>query len=327
MALNTKEKAKQLNNSIIFDVHKFSEFKEVNQATDHLYELLNAELDGNVSIAKRHIKTIVINLYNAYLQDPNCYIAYSRNNNDYLNKRSRYNKLHISRKTVLIVDALKETGFIEHHNGFYSSAKSRLPRMRATPKLIDLILDEYGFKYKMIQRPKNTEVIILRDKDKNNIEYKDNPRTEKMRVDLNKYNELLSNTDIAIPSVAYPDPFTKRVFNNGSFLDGGRYYGGEWQRINSDERAQIKLNGSPVVELDYSGLHIVLLYAVKGIDYWGQIKVDPYTLPSHKGEKQLRSFFKQVTLIAINALDESSAIKAITSEINFKPDKWGWVRE
>lgn len=322
-----KEKAEKLNNSIIFDVHKFSEFKEVNQATDHLYGLINAELDGSVSIAKRHIKTVVINLYNAYLKDPELYIAYSRNNNDYLRKKSRYNKLHISRKTVLIVDVLNEFGFIEHHIGFYSKQKSKLSRMRAAPKLIDLIFNEYSFKYEMIQRPENTEVIILRDKDKNDIEYTDNPPTEKMRADLNQYNTLLMNADIVIPSVAYPDPFTRRVFNDGNFLHGGRYYGGEWQRINSDERAQIKLNGSPVVELDYSGLHIVLLYAVKGIDYWEQIKTDPYALPSHEEDKQLRSFFKLVTLIAINAKDEASAIKAIRNKINYNPNDWGWVRE
>ena len=83
-----KEKAEKLNNSVIFDVHKFSEFSEVNEATDYLFNLINTQQGDNVTIAKRHIKTVVINLYNAFLQDPKLYVAYSRNNNDYLKKKS-----------------------------------------------------------------------------------------------------------------------------------------------------------------------------------------------------------------------------------------------
>ena len=30
-----------------------------------------------------------------------------------------------------------------------------------------------------------------------------------------------------------------------------------------------------IIEIDYSGLHIILLYALEGIDYWKEVKNDP----------------------------------------------------
>ena len=50
-------------------------------------------------------------------------------------------------------------------------------------------------------------------------------------------------------------------FNNESFEDGGRFYGGWWQSIPSEYRKYISLNGDLTIEMDYSSIHIHLLYA------------------------------------------------------------------
>lgn len=60
-----------------------------------------------------------------------------------------------------------------------------------------------------------------------------------------------------------------RVFNNSSFNDGGRFYGAQYQRLNSTERSRIMINGNPTMEIDYSSLHPNMLYHINNIDYHG----------------------------------------------------------
>ena len=107
-----------------------------------------------------------------------------------------------------------------------------------------------------------------------------------MRLAVQQYNKLLEKTFIDIQSVDKParielpqgtrrrrtnrrvfvnithhDKFVRRIFNNKSFSDGGRFYGGWWQRIDSKFRKDIRLNNSPTVEIDYSALHVILAYS------------------------------------------------------------------
>jgi hypothetical protein len=56
-----------------------------------------------------------------------------------------------------------------------------------------------------------------------------------------------------------------RAFNNGSFDQGGRFYGPWWQRVPSERRKFITINWLPTRELDYSNLHPAMLYAMEGI--------------------------------------------------------------
>jgi len=64
-----------------------------------------------------------------------------------------------------------------------------------------------------------------------------------------------------------------RVFN-GSFEQGGRFYGGWWQGMPRAARPFITINGEPTRELDYAGLHLAMLYAKIGEPLHG----DPYAL-------------------------------------------------
>jgi len=57
-----------------------------------------------------------------------------------------------------------------------------------------------------------------------------------------------------------------RVFNNGNFNYGGRFYGAEYQQLSGKERRSMLINGSKVVEADYSAFHIRMIYHLVGID-------------------------------------------------------------
>ena len=82
----------------------------------------------------------------------------------------------------------------------------------------------------------------------------------------------LREEGINLPSRLYTHRTVYRVFNNGSFDQGGRFYGGWWQQIPSGLRKHITIDGQWTIELDYSALHPRLIYAERGIQYEG----DPY---------------------------------------------------
>ena len=94
-----------------------------------------------------------------------------------------------------------------------------------------------------------------------------------------------------------------RVFNRGDFRYGGRFFGGEYQQMNKQERNEILLNGNKTVEADYSGLHLNMLYHLSGLEFL----TDPYLAVSD--DIELRKVLKLVALIAINAVKRDRAIK------------------
>ena len=248
----TRAKAKALANSRPFDVHKWSEYPEVNGAVDALYEDLRSDpqFKGSGKLRKKHIKVIILDLYAKCLTDPSMYVAYSRRKNDYVGDK-RYNKLHISYLTPKIVDALVTRGYVENHKGYYDrkSGNSRMSRMRATQELINLIVSTHHIVPRMIQVARNKECIILRDIDDETgkrieVPYEDTAETNRMRREITAYNNLLRQTFVDVPffdrlnrsraspvTIDWYDKFVRRIFNNASWEDGGRYYGGWWQRL------------------------------------------------------------------------------------------------
>ena len=144
----------------------------------------------------------------------------------------------------------------------------------------------------------------------------------KWRELLHNYNRLLSNTFVDIGSLESPsvkttywdkkakrertrtvfigqhNKYVKRIFYRNDWSLGGRIHGGWWQQVKSDYRKHILINDQPTDEQDYSGLHITLLYALKGI----QPPSDPYSLnyTTDLTSAAQRSVVKQLVLLAIN---------------------------
>lgn len=126
----------------------------------------------------------------------------------------------------------------------------------------------------------------------------------------------------------------KRVFNNGSFRQGGRFYDAEYQFLSEEERSWITIDDEPVVEIDYKTFHSRILYHKEGID----IKGDLYQM-AHP-EKELRPAIKKLMNIMINTKSDFRAVKAFeddlmedekdaeikTSMLRHKVDAWSLVR-
>ncbi len=79
---------------------------------------------------------------------------------------------------------------------------------------------------------------------------------------LRRYDALMSGTLVTIGKTPYQSGLTSmtRIFSQGSFNKGGRYYS-QIQNLRSETRPYIYLNGEPTIEIDYSSFHPALLYA------------------------------------------------------------------
>ena len=347
--IDTVNKAIALDNSSLFDVHKLSLYPEVKHLVDYFFDYLkkrNKKFEGkNPTKNKTQLNTLIINLYLNYINDKSRYTAIYLRKAYYDNLEERYNKLWITKILIDIVHELHNESFIELEPGYFSNGKSRTTRIRGTNKLFTLF-DKNNFHEFMIQVSKDKEVIILRDEingKQENISYEDTSDTIEWRKNIQKYNELLEKTYIDIPSFSksgirinqrknkkqfrtiYLSQWDKtviRVFNNNSWKDGGRFYGGWWQRIPSEHRKHIHFFSTPSSEIDYSGLHINLLY--RKCNKKMPMK-DPYVIEGIPNEGSNRAIIKIILLSIINANDIKKAIKSIRQKINYSEELYEWV--
>ena len=153
------------------------------------------------------------------------------------------------------------------------------------------------------------ETIQLKNTNGQLVKYTDTAETRGMRINLKKLNTLLEDTDIGStrpsnPLTDFDEDFSGektdlyRVFNNGSFGDGGRFYGGWWLQAKKHLRRTITINGQPTIEADFKGLHPAILFAKQGMS----IPPDPYALvPKVVGNDMLRKHAKTTFLALLNA--------------------------
>ena len=247
---------KNRNHSRPFDVHTWSDHPEANNFVNPIFdELYGDEVDelGEKSIQKRkkQLKTLLLDLYLAWRDDPTLSLGIARDANAFKAK-SRYNELHISKLIREIIDKLIQSDFILQKTG--SEISGFQTRLWATSKLIEQF-KVVDIPYVSYDNHGDRECIILRDEKRKEIEYDDTDDTNTIREQLRAYNELISRTFIDMPTLEEafiemnsedPDKpsklyvnqsvakkFVKRIFNRSSFDFGGRFYGGWWQNCPS----------------------------------------------------------------------------------------------
>ena len=337
------------NYSRVLDVHIWSDYPEVNDFINLIYDAYFSNQNGKKSIAKKHIKIVLLDLYVAWLDDPDLCIAVNMTR-DFYSKNfgtdtTRYNELNISAKTIHVVTTLKDKGLVGYKRGVEAQegyGSGFVSRIWAEPKLISMFERSALNKF-MIYSHYDREMLVLRDEDKNDINYADTEETESQRLVVQQYNDILERTFIDIGSANSPrleieknkgsksqdkphyvhilhkGKFTHRVFNNSSWDEGGRFYGGFWQRIGQDYREQILINNEETVELDFSSLHPVLAYVQAGVDYWKEHDIGPYDISVNGIEdaKVSREVIKKLFLLALNAKDQTTLFKAFRSEFDY----------
>ena len=269
-------------------------------------------------------KVIVLNLFRAYTAGADYWVSLSLNRNSYTLSRyyqSGLNYGHL-RHIFKVLRADKQIRFIPGYfdrSRFGNTKFSRSKRTVIRPaRLVEELLLKIRPEY-IIRHP-NQELIELKDSNKRLQDYCESKSTIRMRSVLKAYNNLLKRSFIVLGVIApeyvdFSDTTIKRVFNNKSWKQGGRFYGGWWlDKIKSNARHDILINGNPTIELDFKALHPFMLYQRQGI----HLKIDPYTpcqYDNYSDTKKHRNLAKDLLLICLNASDEGQAINAIEEDI------------
>ena len=208
-------------NSRPLDVHKWSEFPEVNTFIDDLWGkfLISFPHHGKrkrgaqpKAKPKVQFKVLILDLFVCWAEDTDQCLGVSRNRNDYLSVHSRYNKLHISPLIIEYCDQLRELGWIVLINGSYhhdDPSKNRRSRIKAAEFLVSRFeearfgidaIDSFSEREPLVLKLKSYDLDPLGNETAFNeeIEYEETEHTVRMRTILSRYNDLLKNTHIDI---------------------------------------------------------------------------------------------------------------------------------
>ena len=221
-------------------------------------------------------------------------VAVQRRANAYRGKPIWLNGKAMARTTRLLVDA----GLIDLVKGRHNVAATTLS---ASPDLLFMALDAGVTEQSLVYRMPSERAIRLRKGNRNTdlVAFEFNPERKAWATGIADYNAFLGEQNICIDlSAAEMAQLTDRMnedrprgklpyikpellkkclyrqFNNNSFDEGGRLYGGWWINCPKELRKRITINGKPTVELDFAGCLIRMLYHLAEMDYLD----DPYWL-------------------------------------------------
>ena len=242
------------------------------------------------------LETIIANLFRF---PPNThYIYITRDKTVFSSEEMKAYKITYS-NFIPLINFLKQKQYIEEKS-FSNDRQSKIgwrTRVRATPKLFKKC-SEVSL---IMVTSRNLGQVRLKDKNKKLIPYRKTQKLVKLDKNITQLNKLLDKSfiDICISKeeiqhcllerdkgdtllnsdkikiqnsvplghqIDFTDKSLYRVFNNNSWSQGGRFYGGWWETIPSNLRPYIRINGASTCELDFSNLLIVMMYHEKKLD-------------------------------------------------------------
>ena len=203
---------------------------------------------------------------------------------------SRYGDPNLTfKQTVFAYNGLLKLGLIqETQRGYFNqeTLEGSITRFAANDELLSIFSVIKGDPFKAIQPDFSSESIILRDKidgKKQQIDYLDTPGVIEMRDNLLLINKCLNAhyPDIRIRDDEWfllqerimADPKKQpidlsrrtlvRIFSEGRFDRGGRFYRGWWQNVPPEQRPFITIAGKKTCEYDFCQLNPHMVYFLR----------------------------------------------------------------
>lgn len=241
-----------------------------------------------------------------------------------------FNKLITVLKEEGMIDVVLGGDFIYHEhidsNGEIkkiATGKRTVSKMVVNEKLLTLLQDK-TIKYSM------ENIMILRDEDKNDLQY-DPTQLQLQQIHFLKgYNEHLSDFKFYDKNgKLIAEPFLRRIFNT-SFEMGGRYYTqmGVIQTMASEDRLKITVDGRKCCEVDAVALHPSILATRAGInvdydpyDFEVPAEIDYEAIEKYKikyGRNQydpVRNLNKIAVLLSFNNKTRGAALQSISRKL------------
>ena len=193
-----KQNHNWLNDAIPLDVYQSSStrFKNlVNQLFEEITPLITVSSKPR---QKDALKTVLTNLYHAHRNDKP--VRYSRDKNHYTSDR-RYGQLFFKYDRLIpIIDSLEQLEYLEQKTGYFlrEDEEGKQTRMWGTDKLWT-IFQEHKLNLPGFYQPADKEeIIILRNRDKQDVGYRETPKTQNIRENLERYNSFVKEHKISV---------------------------------------------------------------------------------------------------------------------------------
>lgn len=276
---------------------------------------------------KEQQSIFIKNLFLAALNKKKLAIHLGRN---YYVKNAKYDK--ISYKCSLkIINYLEERGYVRLIRGGSVKGIWKISRLELSHELVKLLLVNVTSGY---AKDDYEKLVVLRDSDGMDVDYRGKPEYDSFQEKIEAWDERLFNYNQSLIDHTYhgffetighiqvhPSLFQlRRIFNHSSFSLGGRLYGGVHQNWSKDARAKMLINNKPVIELDYSGCMIRMMYHLKGTECPYK---DPYLAVVEKSnliKSKLTPLatkgLREVVKVALITMVNNSSLNNATSSLN-----------
>ena len=223
-------------------------------------------------------------------------------------------------KFMKILDWMEKNDYIVKYKGYFiSNNNSATSVILGTKKLYDGMSDEFldccGVSFSDIKMKYNND-----DGDIESISI----YGETINDNLETINRHMIKYDVYMLERIMTTNLIARRFCRGNLTSGGRFYKSTVLTVQSKNRKNIFIDGSPTCELDYNCLHINMLYNKIGEVYDGDAYDLDGMIPTKFNvfdEYTIRPIIKKALNSMINARDRKSCIKSILQNISYNYPK------
>ena len=224
---------------------------------------------------KRHVdmaSALVLDLAHLWVTAPEGWLAVSLQKGFYSPERRQAGFL--TEKFIDLVNLLAAAGVLELRRGFQGAmGAGRRTTIRAGTQLkhlfaaADVMHSDIGRNRKLLR-----DCLVLKSRKvrgkATRLRVPDNELTRALRADVESINDWIALADLSWAGderedgIDLGDRFVWRTFNNGSFEDGGRLFGGFWHR--KDRLECVFFGDQPAVSLDYGQMGVRSAYSMAG---------------------------------------------------------------
>lgn len=222
----------------------------------------------DLEIFKRQIEAIICEAAHRHLSGTYKRIAISLSNRHLSRKDSESKILNNTLSQNIKNLASPEMAFLELQTGsqIMGEVTTFWAGKRLKTRLIELKLT-----YTDLALEKSKNIIELRAEKANGqakgklIKYPETALTTKYRDEMEQINAFLRDADICYQGDKDIDDSRvelKRIFNNRSFEQSGRLYGGFWISMKSEDLKEVTIDDEWVTALDYGQMAVRLAYSL-----------------------------------------------------------------
>lgn len=241
-------------------------------------------------------------------------LFYSRQKNK--KAKTIYNKRGVSNYDIMkAIDELEALGYLVNHVAPRQYDVEE--KMSSWIEPTAMFVSEFITDTELLIKADNAFIaawmpVIMKDEDKNPVDFRADENTWAISKVINRLNDV-NNDHVFVDheGVEFTNLYS-RIFNNSNFEQGGRFFKAAVLNIEnkqSKNRLRILIDNCPVVEVDYTSLHLFIMAEKLGIA--NSLGDDPYAL--------VKDIDRNVVKLAVNTMfnctSRTQAVKSLNEDL------------